>query len=217
MSQGDTAHPNPQRPGCEGGGQGAGPWRWLMPVTSQMSAPRLVAAARCTGRGGDTPRRGWGWGFYFHGEVWVSWGLSASFSCPTVSPEETKCCCRAQTVSQLPHPRGTPGPAPAAAGVRVLPPQMLPGDHPSPTQAPSRGEGREGSSLGSAGEGAYREAGVAGLDPELSQHPDAVGELQGLVEHVLTLHVPLGDGEDVAALEFAADGVCVGGRNCCGG
>lgn len=60
------------------------------------------------------------------------------------------------------------------------------------------------------GAGMYREAGIAGLDPQLCQHPDAVGELQGLVEHVLALHVPLGNGEDVAALEFAAHGICDG-------
>ena len=98
----------------------------------------------------------------------------------------------------------------------------------SPTQAPSSERGRQGRQqlrLGAtsglfrrqAGEGAYREAGIAGLDPELCQHPDAVGELQGLVEHVLALHVPLGDGEDVAALELAANGICAGGESCCGG
>jgi len=76
-----------------------------------------------------------------------------------------------------------------------------------------RAGSREGGSLGW---GPYREAGVAGLDPELCQHPDAVGELQGLVEHVLAFHVPLGDGEDVTALELAADGICAGGESCGG-
>lgn len=38
--------------------------------------------------------------------------------------------------------------------------------------------------------------------------PDAVGELQRLVQHVLPLHVPLGDGEDVVALQLPGDGVC---------
>lgn len=62
--------------------------------------------------------------------------------------------------------------------------------------------------MGAAGAGPYREAGVAGLDAELGQHPDAIGELQRLVEHVLTLHVPLGNGVDVVVLQFAGDGVC---------
>lgn len=56
--------------------------------------------------------------------------------------------------------------------------------------------------------GTHREAGVAWLDPQLRQHPDAVGQFQGLVEHILALHGPLGDGEDVAVLQLAAHGLC---------
>lgn len=53
----------------------------------------------------------------------------------------------------------------------------------------------------------HREAGVAGLDAQLGQHPDAVGQLERLVEHVLALHIPPGHGEDVAALQPAAHGL----------
>lgn len=55
--------------------------------------------------------------------------------------------------------------------------------------------------------GPHHEVGVAWLDAQLRQHPDAIGQLQGLVEHVLTLHVPLGDCEDVATLQPAAHGL----------
>ena len=54
----------------------------------------------------------------------------------------------------------------------------------------------------------HRVVGVARLDPELGQDPDAVGELEGLVQHVLALHVPLGDGVDVAALQLPRHRVC---------
>lgn len=50
------------------------------------------------------------------------------------------------------------------------------------------------------------------MHPQLGQHPDAVGELHGLVKHVLTLHRPLGDGEDVAALQLVGGGVWWGDR-----
>ena len=46
----------------------------------------------------------------------------------------------------------------------------------------------------------HGEAEVARLDLELGQHPDAVGELERLVEHVLAVHVALGDREDVVVL-----------------
>lgn len=48
---------------------------------------------------------------------------------------------------------------------------------------------------------------VAGLDLELRENPDAVGEFDGLVEHVLALHIPLGDGEDVGTLQLVGDSV----------
>lgn len=54
----------------------------------------------------------------------------------------------------------------------------------------------------------HRVVRVARLDPELGQDPDAVGELQGLVQHVLALHVPLGDGVDVIVLQLPRHRVC---------
>lgn len=57
------------------------------------------------------------------------------------------------------------------------------------------------------GQGTHCVVGVPRLHPQLGQHPDAVGELHGLVEHVLALHRPLGDGEDVAALQLAGGSV----------
>lgn len=54
----------------------------------------------------------------------------------------------------------------------------------------------------------YCVVGVAGLDAELSQDPDAVGELEGLVEHILALHIPLGDGVDVVVLQLPRHRVC---------
>lgn len=53
----------------------------------------------------------------------------------------------------------------------------------------------------------HRVVGVARLNAKLSQDPDAVGELQRLVEHVLALHVPLGNGVHVVVLQLAGDGV----------
>lgn len=53
----------------------------------------------------------------------------------------------------------------------------------------------------------HRVVGVPGLDAQLSQDPDAIGELQGLVEHVLPLHVPLGNGVDIVVLQLAGDSV----------
>lgn len=52
-------------------------------------------------------------------------------------------------------------------------------------------------------EGVYRVVGVARLDAELGEDPDAVGKFQGLVEHVLAFYVPLGDGVDVVILQLA--------------
>lgn len=52
-------------------------------------------------------------------------------------------------------------------------------------------------------EGVYRVVGVARLDAELGENPDAVSEFQRLIEHVLALHVPLGDGVDVVILQLA--------------
>lgn len=48
----------------------------------------------------------------------------------------------------------------------------------------------------------YRVVGVPGLYAQLCQDPDAVGELEGLVEHVLAFHVSLGNGVDVVVLKL---------------
>lgn len=52
------------------------------------------------------------------------------------------------------------------------------------------------------------ESRVSCLHPELSQNPDAVAELGGLVQHVLAVHGALSDGEDVATLKFVGDCIC---------
>lgn len=49
----------------------------------------------------------------------------------------------------------------------------------------------------------------AGLQLQLEQHPDVVGELQGLIEHVLALDVALGYRENVAVRHFGGHGVRV--------
>lgn len=49
----------------------------------------------------------------------------------------------------------------------------------------------------------YRVVGVARLDAQLGKDPDAVSEFEGLIEHVLALHVPLGNGVDVVILQLA--------------
>lgn len=51
---------------------------------------------------------------------------------------------------------------------------------------------------------------VSCLHPHLSQHPDAIGELHGLIQHVLTVHCALGYGEDVATLQFVRGCICRG-------
>lgn len=54
-----------------------------------------------------------------------------------------------------------------------------------------------------------RVVGVARLDAQLCQDPDAVGEFERLIQHVLALHVPLGDGVDVVVLELSGNRVCI--------
>lgn len=49
--------------------------------------------------------------------------------------------------------------------------------------------------------------GVPRLHLELGQDPDAVGQFHRLVEHILTLHRSLGDGEHVTPLQLV--GGCV--------
>lgn len=49
----------------------------------------------------------------------------------------------------------------------------------------------------------YRVVRISRLDAELGKDPDAVSEFQGLVEHVLALHVPLGNGVNVVILQLA--------------
>ena len=53
----------------------------------------------------------------------------------------------------------------------------------------------------------YRVIGVSWLDAQLSQDPNAIGELQRLVQHVLPLHVPLGNSVNVVVLQLAGNSV----------
>lgn len=53
----------------------------------------------------------------------------------------------------------------------------------------------------------HRVVRVPWLNAKLGQDPDAIGEFQRLVEHVLALHVPLGNGVDIVVLQFAGDGI----------
>lgn len=48
----------------------------------------------------------------------------------------------------------------------------------------------------------YRVVGISGLNAELSQDPDAVGQLEGLVKHILPFYVSLGNGVDVVILQL---------------
>lgn len=52
-----------------------------------------------------------------------------------------------------------------------------------------------------------RVVGVPWLNAELRQHPDPIGELQRLVQHVLTLHITLGDGVHIAVLQLGGNGI----------
>ena len=54
----------------------------------------------------------------------------------------------------------------------------------------------------------HREVGVGGGNLELSQHFNSIGQFERLVQHVLALHVALGDGEDVAVPQLLWNGVC---------
>ena len=54
----------------------------------------------------------------------------------------------------------------------------------------------------------YLEGGIAGLDLELGQHPDAVRQLHRLVQHVLPLDVPLRDREHVIVAQLLRNRVC---------
>lgn len=54
----------------------------------------------------------------------------------------------------------------------------------------------------------YRVVGVAGRYTHFCQHPNAIGEFDRLVQHVLPLHCSLGYGEDITALQLVAGRVC---------
>lgn len=54
-----------------------------------------------------------------------------------------------------------------------------------------------------------RVIGIARLYAELGENPDPVGEFERLVQHVLAFHVPLCDGVDIVALQFARHRICV--------
>lgn len=47
-----------------------------------------------------------------------------------------------------------------------------------------------------------RVVGVARLDSELGQDPDAIGELEGLVEHILALDISFGNSVDIVILQL---------------
>lgn len=58
----------------------------------------------------------------------------------------------------------------------------------------------------------HRVVWVSCLYLQLSQYPDAIGELHRLVQHVLPIHCALGYGEDVAALQFVGGCIYEGNR-----
>lgn len=51
--------------------------------------------------------------------------------------------------------------------------------------------------------------GVSWLDPQLCQNPNAISELQGLVQHVLPFHVPLGNSVNIVVLQLAGNCVSI--------
>ena len=55
----------------------------------------------------------------------------------------------------------------------------------------------------------YRDRGISGRYLELCKGPDVVAELDGLVDHILSLEVPLGHGKDVVLQHLRGDSVGV--------
>ena len=53
----------------------------------------------------------------------------------------------------------------------------------------------------------YRDVWIAGLDFQLGESPDVVGELNGLVDHVLTLQVTFCHREDVVLMHLCRNAV----------
>ena len=51
----------------------------------------------------------------------------------------------------------------------------------------------------------YRIIGVSWVEPLLCQNPNAITELQGLVQHGLPFHVPLGNSVSIVVWELAAN------------
>ena len=54
---------------------------------------------------------------------------------------------------------------------------------------------------------AYRDGGISGLDLELGERPDVIGELDGLVNHVLALQGALGHREHVVLVHLRGNAV----------
>ena len=56
----------------------------------------------------------------------------------------------------------------------------------------------------------YSDQRIARRDLKLTQDPNTIGELNRLIKHILSLDVPLGDGEHVVAPQTVAQLVGVG-------
>ena len=56
----------------------------------------------------------------------------------------------------------------------------------------------------------YSDDGVSRLDLEFRESPDVVGELDGLVDHVLALEIALGHGEHVVLVHLRGNAICRG-------
>ena len=54
----------------------------------------------------------------------------------------------------------------------------------------------------------YRDVWIAGLDFQLGESPDVVGELDCLVDHVLTLEVALGNREHIVLVHLRGHAIC---------
>ena len=48
----------------------------------------------------------------------------------------------------------------------------------------------------------YHKVGISWLDFRLSKNPDSIGKLEGLIQHILSLHVTFGDRKDVVRFQF---------------
>jgi len=53
----------------------------------------------------------------------------------------------------------------------------------------------------------YRDVRISGLDFQLGEGPNVVGELDRLIDHILTLQVPLRHGEDVVLVHLSGHSI----------